>query len=83
MTVSEALRLEIENTPEPILRETYDFLLFLKQREAGREAPSTVPPETKPMVWPDFMAQLKEIYGDRILPDSQEIMDYIREERCL
>jgi antitoxin (DNA-binding transcriptional repressor) of toxin-antitoxin stability system len=30
---------------------------------------------------PDFMARLKKNYGDRTLPDSQPILDELREDR--
>ena len=30
---------------------------------------------------PDFMARLKEDYGEHITPDSQAIMDELREDR--
>jgi antitoxin (DNA-binding transcriptional repressor) of toxin-antitoxin stability system len=30
---------------------------------------------------PDFMARLKEDYGDHVAPDSQPILDEIREDR--
>jgi hypothetical protein len=36
MSTSELLRQEIEHTPEPVLREVYHFLKFLKQ-EAREE----------------------------------------------
>jgi antitoxin (DNA-binding transcriptional repressor) of toxin-antitoxin stability system len=30
---------------------------------------------------PDFMARLKEDYGDHVSPDSQPILDELREDR--
>jgi antitoxin (DNA-binding transcriptional repressor) of toxin-antitoxin stability system len=37
--------------------------------------------EKLPAEMPDFMARLKKNYGDRILPDSQPILDEMREDR--
>lgn len=39
------------------------------------------PAKKKKAVHPDWMAQLKEIYGDKVLPDSQAILDEMREDR--
>lgn len=39
------------------------------------------PPKKKQSKHPDWMARLKEIYGDKILPDSQPIFDEMREDR--
>lgn len=30
--------------------------------------------------WPDFMSRLRQIYGDRVTPDSQPIIDYMRQD---
>ena len=40
------------------------------------------PPQRKKFSHPDWAAQVKEIYGDRIVADSQSVMDENREERC-
>ena len=45
MNAARALKLEIESTPEPLLQEVYDFLIFLKTRTNGSEIHfSEVPP---------------------------------------
>jgi hypothetical protein len=45
--------------------------------------PTTVPNETPPQAsyTPDFLARQKEVFGDRILPDSQAILDEMRADR--
>jgi prevent-host-death family protein len=42
-----------------------------------------VPAKGKPVAvtMPDFMARLKKNYGDRLLPDSQPLLDELREDR--
>ena len=81
MTTAEALKREIDGTPEPILQETYDFLLFLKGRGEGtNESPLSRSTVESPS-WPDFLGRLRDIYGERVGNDSQQIMDYLREER--
>lgn len=81
MSIAESLKQEIDGTSEPILQETYEFLLFLKsRRDGGREAPTSRPPVQLPK-WPDFLGRLKDIYGERVGQDSQPIMDYLREVR--
>ncbi len=59
-----------------VVQEVYDFVRFLKIKAAnGRQAS---PGERK---LPDFQAHKKAIFGDRILPDSQEILDELRADR--
>lgn len=33
------------------------------------------------VVWPDFRARRKAIFGDRVLPDSQAVLDEVRADR--
>ena len=75
MTTLEALKAEIETAPEPVLKRTYDFLVAVRM-EASPPHPSAPPAQ-----WPDFAARLRNIYGDRVTPDSQDIMDALREDR--
>ena len=55
MSTAEALKSEIDNTPEPLLQEVYDFLILLKGRTArGNETPhSSERKELSPKL-PDF-----------------------------
>ena len=78
MSTAEALKSEIDKTPEPLLQEVYDFLVFLKQKTARKQAVPLAQQSSRP----DFLGRLKTIYGDRMGKDSQEIMDYLREERA-
>lgn len=76
MNAREAVMEEIRTAPEPIVEEVLDFVRFLKSK------PAVEPPaSTAPRVLPDFRARKKEIFGDRILPDSQEILDELRADR--
>ena len=75
MNTLEALKAEIETAPEPVLKQTYDFLVALKTK-----APAPHPAVT-PKQWPDFAARLNNQYGDRVTPDSQDILDSMREDR--
>lgn len=81
MSTAEALKSEIDNTPEPLLQEVYDFLVLLKQQTARKKAVMLSIPATPQPTRPDFLGRLKTIYGDRMGIDSKEIMDYLREER--
>jgi antitoxin (DNA-binding transcriptional repressor) of toxin-antitoxin stability system len=35
----------------------------------------------KKPAWPDFLARLENTYGRRVTPDSQPVMDELREDR--
>jgi hypothetical protein len=39
------------------------------------------PGQGKPTQWPDFGPRLRDIYGDKVAPDSQGIIDEGRGER--
>ena len=78
MNAREAVIEEIRNAPESLVRETYDFVLFLKNKaQRGRSLMNILP--TPP--GPDFLARQKEIFGDRLLPDSQTLLDELRADR--
>ena len=79
MSAREAVIEEIKDAPEPIVQEVYDFVRFLKSKAA---APiSTIPSPGAARVLPDFEARKREIFGDRVLPDSQAILDEMRADR--
>jgi antitoxin (DNA-binding transcriptional repressor) of toxin-antitoxin stability system len=44
-----------------------------RNRVLGRIVPEKRTPQ--PVEWPDFEARLKEIYGDRVLPAVQDLID--------
>ncbi len=83
MNAAQALKLEIERTPEPLLQEVYDFLVFLKSRTNGLDRPGTVMDRDAVSVSsPDFLARQKAIFGGRTVPDSQAILDDLRADRA-
>lgn len=47
--------------------------------EKGRQVPITIPGSN--LKWPDFGERLRRIYGDKVAPDSQSIIDDGRGER--
>jgi hypothetical protein len=78
MSAREAIIDEIKTAPESLVREAYDFILFLKQR---REAePATGEPQTA-TTKPDFLARQQRLFGSRTLPDSQAILDELCADR--
>ena len=82
MNTAEALKSEIERTPEPLLQEVYDFLVFLKTRTSGSGSHVAVTDRsTARVASPDFLARQKAIFGARTLPDSQAILDDLRADR--
>lgn len=76
MDSREAVIEELKTAPEPVVEEVLDFVRFLKSK-AGTGASSPAPTR----VIPDFRARKKAIFGDRILPDSQSILDELRADR--
>jgi hypothetical protein len=72
----EAIIEEIRTAPEPVVEEVLDFVRFLKSKPAVER-----PTFASPRVMPDFAARKRAIFGDRILPDSQEILDELRADR--
>ncbi len=76
MNAREAVIEEIRTAPEPVIEEVLDFLRFLKSKSAVEKSA-----HAKPRVLPDFEARKRALFGDRILPDSQEILDELRADR--
>ena len=69
---------EIKRAPESLVQEAYDFILFLKsRRNPAQESTAPQPPRAKP----DFLARQKALFGSRVVPDSQVILDELRAER--
>ena len=75
MNSREAVIEEIRTAPEPVVEEVLDFVRFLKSK------PGVAQPTSAPRVIPDFRARQKAIFGDRVLPDSQAILDELRADR--
>ena len=78
MSAREDIIDEIKTAPESLVRETYDFILFLKQRRA--QEPATAKPQTT-IAKPDFLARQQALFGNRVMPDSQLILDELRADR--
>lgn len=78
MTTREAILDEIARAPDSVVQEAYDFILLLKNRRSHGVMPDKV--DTR-RTRPDFLARQKEIFGERMLPDSQSILSELREER--
>ena len=78
MNARDAMMAEIKLAPESLVREAYDFILFLKSRRSQVQAGATLRPQP---AMPDFAARQKALFGDRVVPDSQEILDEMRAER--
>jgi hypothetical protein len=78
MSARDAIIDEIKTAPESLVRETYDFILFLKQQRAleleGGESKTVI-------AKPDFLARQQTLFGSRVLPDSQAILDELRADR--
>ncbi len=78
MSVRGAITDEIKTAPESLVREAYDFVLFLKRRrplEHEREEPKAASAK------PDFLARQQALFGSRLLPDSQALLDELRADR--
>ncbi len=78
MSARDAVIDEIRTAPESLVRETYDFILFLKQRRA--QEPETANPQTT-TARPDFLARQQSLFGSRVISDSQMILDELRADR--
>jgi hypothetical protein len=78
MSARAAIIDEIKSAPESLVREAYDFVLFLKQRRALEHEDGK--PKTA-TVKPDFLARQQALFGNRALPDSQAILDELRADR--
>jgi len=77
MSARDAIINEIKLAPESLVQEAYEFLLFLKSRrnqQNGSTAESS-------LARPDFLARQQELFGSRVLSDSQGLMDELRAER--
>ena len=82
MNAAQALKLEIDRTPEPLLQEVYDFLVFLKTRSNGWDRPdAALGRDAVSVASPDFLARQRVIFGGRTVPDSQPILDDLRADR--
>lgn len=78
MSARDAIIDEIKTAPESLVREAYGFILFLKPRrelEPGIGNPQTATAK------PDFLARQQALFGSRVLPDSQAILDELRADR--
>ena len=75
MNSREAVIEEIRIGPEPVVEEDLDFVRFLKSK------PGVAEPASAPREIPDFQARKKAIFGDRVLLDSQAILDELRADR--
>jgi Protein of unknown function (DUF2281) len=78
MSARDAIIDEIKTAPESLVREAYDFILFLKQR---REIKTATGESQTAGATPDFLARQQALFGNRVLPDSQAILDELRADR--
>jgi hypothetical protein len=78
MSDRDAIIDEIRTAPESLVREAYDFILFLKRRR--KLEPAGGSPQ-KATAKPDFLARQQALFGSRVLPDSQAILDELRADR--
>lgn len=70
---------ELEDAPDVVVAEVYDFLRFLKSKE-GNSANGSL--ETGgPSYRPDFLARQQALFGERTLADSQELLEELRADR--
>ena len=75
MDTREAVIAEIRTAPESVVEEVLDFVRFLKNKTASAT------PQPQARIIPDFDARKRELFGDRVLPDSLEILDELRADR--
>lgn len=78
MSAREAIIDEIKTAPESLVREAYDFILFLKERR--KIEPVNRKPEA-PATTPDFLARQQALFGNRVFSDSQADLDELRADR--
>jgi hypothetical protein len=78
MSARDAIIDEIKTAPESLVREAYDFILFLKRR---RELEPATGKSQTATAKPDFLARQQALFGSRVLPDSQAILDELRADR--
>jgi hypothetical protein len=79
MSARDAIITEIKLARESLVQEAYDFVLFLKSRRSSEQ--DTAAGQHTPSVRPDFLARQQALFGNRVVPDSQVIMDELRAER--
>ena len=79
MSARDAIIAELKLAPESLVREAYDFVLFLKSRREQEQAVDVLHAAARER--PDFLARQRALFGTRELPDSQEILDELRAER--
>lgn len=79
MSARDAILAEIKTAPESLVQEAYDFVLFLKQRRSSEH--EVEGPEKITTAKPDFLARQQALFGSRVLPDSQAILDELRADR--
>lgn len=78
MSDRDAIIDEIRTAPESLVREAYDFILFLKRRR--KLEPASGSPQTA-TAKPDFLARQRAMFGGRVLSDSQGVLDELRADR--
>jgi hypothetical protein len=54
------------------------FTRLLRQWQA---APASPQPAARPRQWPDFLARLRNIYGNKTTGDSQSLISELRGDR--
>ena len=69
---------EIKLAPDSLVQEAYEFILFLKHRRRQSQIGSDGKGQTER---PDFLARQKALFGNRVIEDSQVILDELRAER--
>ena len=75
MDTREAVIAEIRTAPHSVVEEVLDFVRFLESKTASEA------PQPQARILPDFEARKREVFGDRVLPDSQAILDELRADR--
>ena len=78
MSTREAIIDEIKSAPESLVRETYDFILFLKRQRVLETGNAEL---NKVTAKPDFLARQRALFGERTLPGSETILDELGKDR--
>lgn len=81
MSTQEILIEEIKHQPDPVLEKLLSYLHTLESQNEAQV--SAVPMEQPPqkIVWPDFMAELRRIYGDRKPLEENAVLEARKLER--
>ncbi len=79
VSTREAIIHEIKIAPEALVQEAYDYLLFLKSRKSLAQGAADMHAAAPGK--PDFLARQQAMFGNRVMSDSQAIMDELRAER--